>query len=93
MSNVTPLWPTRKVMMTVHQVTFDLVPREVVERVFHAAIAVAWASSDGEYTPAAQDAADRLNELEKAVNAASQYTVQVEREVDEPISNLPQEMK
>lgn len=85
MSNVTPLRPTRRVTVTAHQVTFDLVPRNVLEEVFHTAIAVAWAADDGAYTAEHQDADERLEALQKAVSAASQFTVPVEREVDEPI--------
>lgn len=85
MSNITPIYPTRRVRAVVHQVTFDLVPRSVVERLFHAAIAVGWAADDGAYSAADHEALASLDALQKAVDAASQFTVPVEQEVDEPI--------
>lgn len=90
MSNITLLRPTRRVTTTVHQVTFDLVPRNLLEEVFHAAIAVGWAADEGAYDDDCGDAdkaeaAERMATLQKAVNAASQFTVPVQREVDEPI--------
>lgn len=85
MSNVVQLHKTRRVMVTVHQVTFDLVPREVLKAVFEASIAVAWMADDGEFTSDSPEAIDRMEALQKAVNAASQYTIPIEREVEEPI--------
>lgn len=85
MSNVTPIRQTRRVNVTVHRVTFDLVPRAVVEELFYAAISVAWAAGDGEFTSDDAEAMDRMEALQKAVSAASQYAVPVEREVEEPI--------
>ncbi len=85
MNKVVPICKTRKVMTTVHQVTFDLVPRVVMEKLFYAAIAVGWAADDGLYSSDWQDANDSLQELQDAVSAASQYTTSVEREVEEPI--------
>ena len=87
MSNVVPIIPARKVVITAHQVTFELVPPAVVEELFHAAIAVGWAADEGAYDSPDADALARLEYLQKAVSAASQYTVPVEREVDEPIRN------
>lgn len=85
MSNITPLRPTRRVTVIAHRVTFELVPKEVVEKLFHAAIAVGLAAGDGEYTSDSQDALDRLDHLMTVFDEAFQYTVPVEREVDEPI--------
>ncbi|KEH14050.1 hypothetical protein GY15_08935 [Delftia sp. 670] len=86
MSNVTQLRPTRRVTITAHQVTFDLVPRDVLEEVFHTAIAVAWAADEEAYSAEHHEADERLESLQRAVNAASQFTVPVQREVDEPIT-------
>lgn len=85
MSNVIQLRKTRRVMTTAHQVTFDLVPREVLKAVFDAAVPVAWMADDGEFTSADPEAIDRMEALQKAVNAASQYTIPIVREVEEPI--------
>lgn len=85
MSNIAQIRPTRRVAVTAHRVTFELVPKEIVEKLFHAAIAVGWADGDGEYTSDSQDALDHLEHLMKVVGEASQYTVPVEREVEEPI--------
>lgn len=90
MKNVTPLRKTRRVRITAHRVTFDLVPRNIIEEVFHAAIAVGWAASDGAFDSDSNDydraeAAERIATLQKAVSAASQYTVPVHIEVDEPV--------
>lgn len=91
MSNIVQIHPTRRVTVTAHQVTFDLVPRNVLEEVFHTAIAVAWAADEGAYDADSSDAdkaeaAERMEALQKAVSAASQFTVPVQREVNEPIS-------
>lgn len=86
MSNVTQLRPTRRVTVTAHQVTFDLVPRDVLEEVFHTAIAVAWAADEGAYSAEHHEADERLESLQRAVSAASQFTVPVQHEVDEPIT-------
>jgi hypothetical protein len=83
-SNVIPLRPTRRVVGIAHQVTFELVPRAVVEELFHAAIAVGWAADDDSYSSSDPEAADRLAILRKAVGAASQYTVPVEHEYEVP---------
>jgi len=86
MSNVVQLRKTRRVMGTFHQVTFDLVPREVLKAVFEAAIPVAWMADDGEFTADNPEAIDHMEALQKAVNAAAMYTVPIEREVEEPIA-------
>lgn len=86
MSNITPIHPTRRAVITAHQVTFELVPRAIIEDLFYAAIAVGWSADDGAYTAGSQDAGDRLASLQSAVSAASQYTVPVEREINEPVS-------
>lgn len=85
MSNIAPIEPTRHVTITAHQVTFDLVPRNILEEVFYAAIGVAWAADDGAYRAEDQEADGRMQYLQKAVSAASQFTVPVQREVEEPI--------
>lgn len=85
MSNVVAMLPTRRVTVTAHRVTFDLVPRAVLEQVFHTAIAVAWAADEGAYIAEHGEADDRLADLQKAVSEASQFTVPVQHEVDEPI--------
>lgn len=90
MSNIAQIRPTRRVTVTAHRVTFELVPKEVVEKLFHAAIAVGWAAGDGEYTSENQEAQDRLEHLMKVVGDASQYTVPVEHEVEEPIQGAQQ---
>ncbi|MFC4927859.1 hypothetical protein [Delftia deserti] len=86
MSNISQLHPTKRVTITAHRVAFDLVPRDVLEQVFHAAIAVAWAADEEAYVAEDCEANERLESLQKAVSAASQYTVPVEHEVDEPIT-------
>lgn len=86
MSNITQNHPTRRVTIAAHRVMFDLVPRSVLEEVFHTAIAVAWAADDGAYKAEHQEADERLDALQKAVSSASQYTVPVQHEVDEPIT-------
>lgn len=83
----TQLQPTQRVTITAHQVTFDLVPRNVLEEVFNAAIGVAWAADDGAYKAEDQEAGERMEYLQKAVSAASQFTVPVQREVEEPITS------
>lgn len=87
MSNVIPLHPTRRVSITAHRITFDLVPRDVMERLFNAAIAMGFASGDdmSTYVTGDEHADACLAELLGAVSAASQYTVPVQIEVDEPI--------
>ncbi|MDR0216202.1 MAG: hypothetical protein LBJ15_19705 [Comamonas sp.] len=85
MSNITPIRKTRRAVITAHQVTFELVPQAVIEDLFYAAIAVGWSAGDGAYTADGQDASDRLASLRSAVSAASQYTVPVEREINEPV--------
>jgi hypothetical protein len=85
MSNVIPLRKTRRVLTTVHQVTFDLVPREVVESVFYTALAVGWGAEDGDVAGSTPEACARIESLITAISAAAQYTVPIEREVDEPI--------
>lgn len=82
--NVIPLRPTRRVVGIAHQVTFELVPRAVVEELFYAAIAVGWADDDGAYSSSDPEAADRLAILRKAVGAASQYTAPVAFEYEGP---------
>lgn len=86
MSNIVPIKPTRRVTITAHRVTFDIVPRAVMEQLFHTAIAVGWAAGDGAYKAEHQEADERLDALQEAVNAASQFTVPVQHEVDEPIA-------
>jgi hypothetical protein len=86
MSNITQLRPTKRVTITAHRVTFDLVPRSVLEQVFHAAIAVAWAADEGVYSAGHPEAGERLESLQRAASAASQFTVPVQHEVDEPIT-------
>ncbi|MGB3069788.1 MAG: hypothetical protein WBC18_14635 [Ottowia sp.] len=85
MSNIVPIRPTRRVTITAHRVMYELVPPAILEQLFHAAIAVGWAAGDGAYSADNPDAQERLEDLERAVSAASQYTVPVEHEVDEPI--------
>lgn len=88
MSNIVPIKPTRQVTITAHRVTFDLVPRNVMEQLFHTAIAVGWALDNGDISMHTEhpDAHEHLLvDLQKAVSVASQYTVPVEIEVDEPV--------
>lgn len=85
MSKVVQIRPTRRVTITAHQVAMDLVPRTAIEELFNAAIAVGWAADDEAYNARDDESAERLAALIVAVNKASQYTVTVERELDEPI--------
>lgn len=87
MSNITELRPTRRVTVTKHQVTFDLIPLRVIEDLFHAAIAVGWAADEDGYTAVDEETQERLASLQKAVSAASQFTTPVVCEVDEPIGS------
>lgn len=91
MSNIVQIRPTRRATITAQLVCFDLVPRDVLENVFHAAIAVAWADGDGAYSTEDAEGHERMQSLQKAVSAASQYTVPVQREVDEPIKQGDQQ--
>ena len=88
MTNVIQLRPTVRRTIEVHQVTIELMPRVVQEKLMEAAIMVGFLLGNGECELAAdasQDAIDIFAELEKAVNAASQYTTPCKREVDEPL--------
>lgn len=85
MSNIVQLRPTRRVVSIAHRVTFDLVPRAVVEELFNAAIVVGWAAENEAYSCVDREAAELMAALQKAVGAASQYTVPVEHEFEEPV--------
>ncbi|GAB2531204.1 hypothetical protein [Simplicispira piscis] len=85
MSNITHLRQTRRVTIPAHRVTFDLVPRAVVEELFFAAVAVGFAADEGAYSAHDANAQERLDGLHAAATKAAQYTVPVEIEVDEPI--------
>lgn len=79
MSNVIQMRPTNRFVGISHQVTIDLVPRVIVEQLFYAAIAVGWASENEAYSCADLEAEELMTALQKAVSAASQYTVPVKR--------------
>lgn len=85
MNNVVQLRPTKCVVGIAHQVTFDLVPRAIVEELFNVAISVGWAADNESYISIDSDAAELLSALQKAVSAASQYTVPVRHEYHEPV--------
>lgn len=85
MNNVPPIRKTRRVTVTAHRVAFDMVPRHVVEELFHAAIAVGWAADDDAYFASDNEYRARLKALQAVVGEASQYTTPIEHEVDEPI--------
>lgn len=85
MSNITPNQPTRTVTVPVSRVTFDLVPRHVVENLFYLAINFVWASDEEEYHFESETAKEMYDRLQDAVSEASHYTVEVMREAQEPI--------
>lgn len=68
-----------------HRVEFDLVPIWLIERVFEAAIAVAWASDGDAYAADSQDSKDILDNLRSVISKASRYTIPVNRETGEPL--------
>lgn len=65
MSNIIQLNQTRRVVGVVHRVTFDLVPRAVLEELFYAAIAVGWSADDEAYSSDDKHAAEHLEMLQK----------------------------
>jgi hypothetical protein len=85
MSDIVNIKKTRRVVTTTHRVTFELVPRDVMEELFHSAIAVGWAADEDAYSARDGQSAERLSSLMRAVGKASQYTVPEERVVDEPV--------
>lgn len=88
MSNIIQLRPTVRRTIEVHRVTIDLMPKNVQEKLMEAAIMVGFLLGNGEYelsADASQEAIEIFDNLEKAVNLASQYTVPGEMEVDEPV--------
>lgn len=85
MSNVVQINPTQRVMRTAHRVTFDLVPRPVMEKLFYAAISVGWDADADLYRSETPEAEVELSALQEAVSEASQYTVEVQHEAEEPI--------
>lgn len=82
MSNITTIHQPRQDAIPAHQVAFDLVPRDVMEDLFNAAISVGWAADNERYSAKNQEARDLLAALQKAVCAASQYTIPVTLEVN-----------
>lgn len=87
MSNIVSLHPTRRASITAHRVTFDIVPRDVKERLFNAAIAVGlFDEYFGTCVTGNEEADERMAELVSAASVAAQYTVPVQIEVDEPIA-------
>lgn len=88
MNNIIQLKPTVRRTIPVHRITTSLMPQNVQENLMQAAIAVGFFLSDCEFKlleNVSQQTEGVFENLEKAVNVASQYTVLSEIEVDEPV--------
>lgn len=87
MSNVVQLPTPKQYSGIAHRVVFDMVPRAIVEKLFHAAIAVGWAADEDEYRSENAEAVERMKALMDAVSAASEFTVPVDHQTGAPRAN------
>lgn len=85
MSNVIPIRKSNTTPTIAYRVTFEKMPRDVVEKLVYAAISVGWAAGEGEYRSGKPEAEAKMQELMDAVNEASRYAIPVDFKTGEPV--------